>query len=173
MPLVLSTYRLLFDSALLAKKCCNSITDMIKGHSFIIDQKAACLTMPNYVSCWSTRAACHCVSLEGEEMLEGICRGLLPSSTFQDTFLQKSCILSIEGAYVILQSPIDIRIPGADRRIGPSPPSPPAAVRCRNCTQWHMGLKLEGRKNGAWGPRKQTLSLSLLRRRFIVLRRTT
>ena len=101
------------------------------------------------------------------------CCGLLCSSTFQDTFLQKSCILSIEGAYVILQSPIDIRIPGADRRIGPSPPSPPAAVRCRNCTQWHMGLKLEGRKNGAWGPRKQTLSLSLLRRRFIVLRRTT
>ena len=45
MPLVLSTYRLLFDSALLAKKCCNSITDMIKGHSFIIDQKGC---LPNY-----------------------------------------------------------------------------------------------------------------------------
>ena len=128
MPLVLSTYRLLFDSALLAKKCCNSITDVIKGHSFIIDQKAACLTMPNYVSCWSARAACHCVSLEGEEMLEGICRGLLPSSTFQDTFLQKSCILSIEGAYVILQSPIDIRIPGADRLRPRLPPLSDAGI---------------------------------------------
>ena len=81
----------------------------------------------------------------------------IASSLHVSRHFSSEIMYSIEGANVILQSPIDIRMPGTDRRIGPTP-----SLRCQ-MQELHTvayGIEARGEEKRCMGA-KETDSLAL------------